>query len=82
MASALSSSPGTEAKQATKYGIQGTNVEICNPFQIHGTKASPEPSMSAFTMSRGTEVYANFLLTALGCYDPKDKKQYAPGVTT
>ena len=74
----LSSSPGTEAKQATKYGIQGTNVEICDPFQIHGTKASPEPSMSAFTMSRGAEVYANFLLTALGVYDPKDKKEYTP----
>jgi hypothetical protein len=72
----LSSSPGTEAKQATKYGIQGTNVEICNPFQIHGTKANPEPSMSAFTMSRGAEVYVNFLLTAFGVYDPKDKKLY------
>lgn len=72
----ISTSPGTEAKQATKYGIQGTNVEICNPFQIHGTKASPEPSMSAFTMSRGAEVYVNFLLTAFGVYDPKDKKEY------
>ena len=72
----LSTSPGTEAKQATKYGIQGTNVEICNPFQIHGTKANPEPSMSAFTMSRGAEVYVNFLLTAFGAYDPKDKALY------
>lgn len=72
----LSTSPGTEAKQATKYGIQGTNVEICDPFQIHGTKANPEPSMSAFTMSRGAEVYVNFLLTAFGVYDPKDKKLY------
>jgi hypothetical protein len=74
----LSTSPGTEAKQATKYGIQGTNVEICDPFQIHGTKESPEPSMSAFTMSRGAEAYVNFLLTAFGVYDPKDKQQYAP----
>ena len=74
----LSSSPGTEAKQATKYGIQGTNVEICDPFQIHGTKANPEKSMSSFTMSRGAEVYVNFLLTAFGVYDPKDKKEYAP----
>lgn len=72
----LSTSPGTEAKQATKYGIQGTNVEICDPFQIHGTKANPEPSMSSFTMSRGAEVYANFLLTAFGVYDPKDKALY------
>lgn len=72
----LSTSPGTEAKQATKYGIQGTNVEICDPFQIHGTKANPEPSMSSFTMSRGAEVYVNFLLTTLGVYDYKDKEQY------
>lgn len=72
----LSTSPGTEAKQATKYGIQGTNVEICDPFQIHGTKANPEPSMSSFTMSRGAEVYVNFLLTAFGVYDPKDKALY------
>lgn len=76
----LSTSPGTEAKQATKYGIQGTNVEICNPFQIHGTKSNPEPSMSAFTMSRGAEVYVNFLLTAFGCYDYNDKKDYAPNL--
>ena len=72
----MSTSPGTEAKQATKYGIQGTNVEICNPFQIHGTKANPEPSMSTFTMSRGAEVYVNFLLTTFGVYDPKDKALY------
>lgn len=76
----LSSTAGTEAKQATKYGIQGTNVEICEPFQIHGTKANPEPSMSSFTMSRGAEVYVNFLLTAFGVYDPKDKKDYAPNL--
>ena len=57
-------------------------MEICNPFQIHGTKASPEPSMSAFTMSRGAEVYVNFLLTAFGVYDPKDKKLYGGKETT
>lgn len=73
----MSTSPGTEAKQATKYGIQGTNVEICNPFQIHGTKENPESSMSSFTMSRGAEVYTNFLLTAFGVYDFKDKKEYS-----
>lgn len=73
----LSTSPGTEAKQATKYGIQGTNVEICDPFQIHGTADNPEPSMSEFSMSRGAEVYVNFLLTAFGVYDPKDKKLYS-----
>ena len=74
----LSSTVGTEAKQATKYGIQGTNIEVTDAFLVHGTKASPEPALSSFTMSRGAEVYVNFLLTALGVYDPKDKKEYAP----
>lgn len=76
----LSTTVGTEAKQATKYGIQGTNIETCNPFQIHGTADNPEPSMSSFTMSRGAEVYVNFLLTAFGVYDHKDKKEYAPNL--
>jgi hypothetical protein len=72
----ISQTPGTETRQATKYGIQGANVEINGRFWVHGTKANPEPSMSAFTMSRGAEVYVNFLLTAFGVYDPKDKKLY------
>lgn len=25
----------------------------------------------------GAEAYVNFFLTAMGCYDPKDKKLYA-----
>lgn len=75
----LSATPGTETKQATKYGIQGTNVEICATFQINGTKENPEPAMSSFTMSRGTEVYINFLLTAFGVYDAEDKAIYSGG---
>ena len=76
----ISGSPGTETRQATKYGIQGANVEICERFHVHGTKENPEPLMSSFTMSRGAEVYINFLLTAFGVYDHKDKKEYAPAV--
>lgn len=72
----VSKTDGTETRQATKYGIQGANVEVCHTFWVHGTKANPEPSMSSFTMSRGTETYINFLLTALGCYDYKDKSLY------
>lgn len=72
----ISSTNGTETRQATKYGIQGVNVEISSAFAVHGTKADPEPSLSAFTMSRGAETYINFLLTALGCYDYKDKALY------
>lgn len=73
----ISMTPGTETRQGTKYGIQSANVEINGRFWVHGTKASPEPSMSAFTMSRGAEVYVNFLLTVFGTYDPKDKALYS-----
>lgn len=72
----LSTTNGTETKQATKYGIQAVNVEVCDTFWAHGTKANPEANLSSFTMSRGAETYINFLLTAFGCYDPKDKALY------
>lgn len=72
----LSTTNGTETKQATKYGIQGVNVEVCDTFWAHGTTESPEATLSSFTMSRGAEVYANFLLTAFGVYDFKDKEAY------
>ena len=66
-----------EARQGTKYGIQSANVEINGRFWVHGTTENPEPVMSSFTMSRGTEVYVNLLLTVLGCYDYKDKELYS-----
>lgn len=72
----LSTTNGTETKQATKYGIQAVNVEVCDTFWAHGTKANPEATLSSFTMSRGAETYVNFLLTAFGCYDYKDKALY------
>lgn len=72
----LSTTNGTETKQATKYGIQATNIEVCDTFWVHGTKANPEANLSSFTMSRGAEVYVNFLLTAFGVYDHKDKALY------
>ena len=72
----LSTTNGTETKQATKYGIQATNVEVCDTFLVHGTKANPESPLSSFTISRGAETYVNFLLTAFGVYDYKDKEQY------
>lgn len=74
----ISGSPGTETKQATKYGIQAANVEICERFHVHGTKETPEPILSSFTLSRGTEALLNFILMCFGTYDPKDKKEYAP----
>lgn len=72
----VSLTDGTETRQATKYGIQGNNVEVCNRFYPHGTTASVEPALSEFTLSRGAETYINFLLTACGTYDYKDKEQY------
>lgn len=72
----LSTTNGTETKQATKYGIQATNIEVCDTFWVHGTTDNPESSLSSFTISRGAEVYVNFLLTALGVYDYKDKNLY------
>lgn len=72
----VSNTNGTETRQATKYGIQGVNVEICNRFYVHGTKTEPEKALSTFTLSRGAEVYVNFLMTALGSFDHKDKNEY------
>ena len=78
----ISGSPGTETRQATKYGIQGANVEICERFHVHGTRENPEPKMSSFTMSRGCEALVNFILMCFGAYDYKDKKEYAAPETT
>lgn len=75
----ISINNGTETRQATKYGIQAANIEVCDRFWIHGTKANREPWLSSFTMSRGAEVYVNFLLTAFGVYDAKDKLIYGAG---
>lgn len=62
----ISNSPGTETKQALKYGIQGTNVEIAKIFSVfNSTIGSPA------VMTHGAEVYINFLLTAFGVYDRK-----------
>lgn len=69
----LSTTNGTETKQATKYGIQATNIEVTDAFLVHGTKANPEPALSSFTMSRGAEVYVNFMLTAFGVYNNGNK---------
>ena len=72
----VSSTDGTETRQATKYGIQGCNVEVCYKFWAHGTAENEELSLSEFTLSRGAETYINFLLMTCGLYDYKDKKEY------
>lgn len=73
----MSGTPGTETKQALKYGIQGTNVEIAKLFKV--MEPNVNTAGSAQVMSRGAEVYINFLRMAFGCYDHKDKKQYFVG---
>ena len=70
----LSDTPATEHKQATKYGIQALNLEVCDALYIlNDTDYSKE------VMTHGAEVYINFFLTAMGLYDHKDKEEYFKG---
>ena len=71
---ALTNTAGCEQRQATKYGIQATNFEVGETmFVLDGNM------LSAKALTHGTEAYVNFFLTAMNCYDPKDKKQYFVG---
>lgn len=72
----MSSSAGTEQQNATKYGIQATNLEISRMMKVF----SGDTDGTSEVMSRGAEVYANFLRTVLACYDHKDKREYAPNL--
>ncbi len=67
----ISGTGGSEYRQATKYGIQGFNLEVSETFAPHDTT-----KRTAFAMTRYAEVYANMLLTAFGVYDYKDKDKY------
>lgn len=60
---------GSEGKQAIKYGIQGLTLECRNGFGYHSAD-----TYTAFSQSRATEVYINFLLTALGNHEAADKR--------
>lgn len=68
---ALTNTAGCEQRQATKYGIQATNFEVGETMFV-----LDQTSLSAKALTHGTEAYVNFFLTAMACYDPKDKKQY------
>lgn len=72
----LSTSAGTEQLNATKYGIQATNLEIPRMMKVF----SGNTDCSSEVMTRGAEVYANFLRTILSSYDLHDKKDYAPNL--
>ena len=66
----MSSSYGTEQKNATKYGIQATNLEIPRMMYVF----SGNTDCSSEVMTRGAEVYANFLRTVLAAYSYTDKE--------
>ena len=72
----MSSSAGTEQQNATKYGIQATNLEISRMMKVF----SGTTDGSSEVMTRGAEVYANFMRTILWNYDHNDKKDYAPNL--
>ena len=69
----LSTSKGTEAKNALKYGIQGVNVEISRMMKVF----SGNVDGTSEVMTHGAEIYANWIRTLLASYDYKDKKEYA-----
>lgn len=71
---ALTNTPGCEQRQATKYGIQATNFEVCETFFV-----LDETSLSAKAITHGAEAYINFFLTAMNVYDHKDKELYSKG---
>lgn len=72
----MSSSKGTEQKNATKYGIQGVNLEISRMMKVF----SGNTDGTSEVMTHGAEVYANFMRTLLAAHDYKDKKDYAPNL--
>ena len=71
----VSATDGTETRQATKYGIQGANVEVLDTFWVLSNT-----SLDSKVTTHGAETYINYLLMYMGCYDHKDKRLYAPGV--
>lgn len=72
----MSTSKGTEQKNATKYGILGVNLEISRMMKVF----SGNTDGTSEVMTHGAEVYANFMRTLLWSYDHKDKKEYAPNL--
>ena len=67
----VSSTDGTETRQATKYGIQGANVEVLDTFWVLSSTG-----LDSKVTTHGAEVYINYLLMYMGCYDHKDKALY------
>lgn len=70
----LSTSTGTETKQALGYGMQGINVEVYEKFYLF----DPDGTDIALARSRGAEVYVNLLRLLAVTYDHNDRDKYAP----
>lgn len=68
----MSSSAGTEQKNALKYGIQGVNVEISRMMKVF----SGNTDGTSEVMTHGAEVYANLMRTVLAAYSYTDKEAY------
>ena len=68
----MSSSAGTEQKNATLYGIQGVNVEISRMMKVF----SGNTDGTSEVMTHGAEVYANLMRTLLAAYSYTDKEAY------
>ena len=67
----FSTSAGTEQLNATKYGIQATNLEISDNMRVFNNK-----QFSSDVMTHGAEVYANYLRIVLSSYNYTDKEEY------
>ena len=68
----FSTSAGTEQLNATKYGIQATNLEIADRMRV----LSGETAYTSEVMTHGAEVYANYLRIILASHDYTDKEAY------
>lgn len=66
----FSTSAGTEQLNATKYGIQATNLEISDNMRVFS-----DAQFSADVMTHGAEVYANYLRIILSAYNHTDKEE-------
>lgn len=68
----MSTSAGTEQKNALKYNIQATNLEIGKKMAVF----SGDTVCSSEVLTRGAEVYANWIRTILANYAYNDKSAY------
>ena len=69
----VSAANGTEARQATKYGIQAADMEVMDTFWVLSDK-----ELDKYVTTHGAELACNYLLAYFRNYRQSDKKLYAP----